>query len=188
MKTLSFIFVMMIIGSCHKSPDFTFTDDKVIDIDLPLGESVFYMNGVLQNKNWENHFVWIKLYRKMGLVLAKFEKDSLIGTSLYFNNFDRNKLGIHDLQENSQIKNDGVYIGMAQIFDEDLLGFQYKLLTKEKNMFELVSIDTIQNTVDFKFRVYFRRTAKNENDVSTDEEWPKYIKLEGHFHDYFGFN
>lgn len=180
MKKLALFILLCILTACEKYPD-----NSAIDGDLKLGESVFYLNGVEQSIKWEKNFSWDTFYHRPILSLVLREKDDLVITGLNFENFDYTVLGSHDIQCNSQIFRQGVFISLGQIVDEDLSGYEYELQTDENNMFDLVAFDTINKTIDFKFRTYFKRGSKRENIYSTDAEWPKYIKFEGHFHNYY---
>ncbi len=178
MRILIFIFVLSFLLTCNP-----YNEDNDIDNQFSIGQSVLYINNIESSVNWRQLFRRDTFFKRMELALILKEKDDLIINSLSFYNFKINKLGIQTITENSQILNGELIIEFNQTVDEDLRGYEYELQKNENNLFDLIAIDTLRKDIDFKFRLHYNCCKKNNNIYSTEEEWPKYIKFEGHYHD-----
>ncbi|MEO6758719.1 MAG: hypothetical protein ABIO24_04635, partial [Saprospiraceae bacterium] len=63
----------------------------------------------------------------------------------------------------------------------DLFGYTYEVQDKEEGYFNITALDTLEQTVQGRFKVKFCRTSKNG--VKENLEMPKHLLFEGVFHE-----
>jgi hypothetical protein len=72
----------------------------------------------------------------------------------------------------------------GQIINEDVIGYEYKLIDEEEGFFNIENLDTIKHEVKGRFRATFCRTSKNGN---KDLGLPKILLFQGIFYDSYTY-
>lgn len=163
------------LNSCFKDYD--------VDIDdtVALGESLVYLNG--EESNLTTPFIsYSTIHNIINYAFGNVEdflpnEGRSVGFS--FASLERKNFFLCKNRDDCE---GGVETSFSHIVGSDLRGFTYQLVNKEEGYFEVTQLDTIQRTVQGRFKVQFKRTTKNGNgDIIKD--LPKRLTFEGVFHE-----
>ena len=159
MKHLEIIFIFFIVllmGSC--TPDY----DVTIPDNTPLGSTVFYIDG--EERTYMNTFIRKKTSTGEYKLTMLFDEN--INNGEYFHRLAcvtyGTEINTEYLLTEEESKNpEEIFVGFSQIYDEDIIGWEYQYNHSNDNFFILTQYDTLNHIVSGKGSLKFKRTRKN---------------------------
>lgn len=173
MNTLiqSFFIILIFLFGCSET--------NIPDIELPekvnLGETKVYLNGQLED--YKPKFFEDTVNHQL-LLTFKFEPDFSVSNSLGFSALPI-KSGNYILHE-ERILFKGAKSSFNQTVESEYDGWQYKLVRPEEGYFDIEELDTINQTIQGKFKAYFEVKEKNGY---PNMKLPEKAKFEGVYHE-----
>ena len=170
-------FLMLLFTQCHKYPD------AILPESVELGQSVIFMNAektevfkprIRQRSTHRNH---------IDFQFVEYRNDSLIQNTVVFY-WVPLQIGEYTLTDDNSGPTGNALCGFGQRIDDDLPGYEYKLVDAQDGYFHLETLDTVNQIVSGRFRAKFKRTDRNGNrNMGLD----KHIIFEGVFHEHYTF-
>jgi hypothetical protein len=158
---------------CSASPQWI---EAVLPDTVSLGGTLVYLNG--EEIDFEPNMVAVKRLEMIGYSFLQVVED--IESAFAFGNVPL-KTGYYGLHTDpQQASPDKALAVFAQIVDEDLRGYSYKLEESVEGFIHVESLDSINQVVKGRFKVAFCRTSTNGYE---DLGLPEHMLLQGVFHE-----
>lgn len=164
---------IFLLGSCNKQK---LPPEIEIDSNISLGESKVYLNGELEI-GYLPSFRYRPLHDFLYFVFRD-EPEVLIWNYLRFAGLPL-ETGSFDVVVYPAIRQNAITT-FSQIYDQDLPGYEYKLVQDDDSYFNIELLDTLKQEVKGSFKARFERTSKNGH---SDLGLPKDLYFQGVFYE-----
>ncbi len=170
LKLFFLLSATFLLLKCHKD---------TIEVDLPseveLGETVVYFNGELTDM-YKPDFRTDTIYEILSFGFVNNTGDIINSFGFYWLPIAEGNFQL-TTERIPQVKAISFF---SQTIDEDLDGYDYKLIDAEEGFFNIEHLDTVKREVKGRFRAKFKRTSKNGN---KNLGLPKFIQVDGVFNE-----
>ena len=165
---------MLFFTQCHKYPD------AILPESVELGQSVIFMNAE-KTEVFKPRIKKSGVFDHINFQFAEFRNDSLTQNTFSFL-WIPVRTGEYALTTDNSGPKGNALCSFGQRIDDDLPGYEYKLVDAHDGYFHLETLDTVNQIVSGRFRAKFKRTDRNGNrNMGLD----KHIIFEGVFHEHY---
>lgn len=164
--------------------------ETTVLVELPeevaLGETEVYMNG--EAVNYRANIYYFDSIGYLSFVFTEIKDNGLTINTMGFG-FLPTDIGRYILHTEYYTYVDGKFIfptgaltSFNQAVEEDLPGYEYKLIDEEEGFFEITTLDLVNRTVSGRFKASFKRTSKRG---VKGQDLPKKMVWQGVFNEHF---